>query len=206
MAWSMPGFPVLPYLLEFAQAHVHWVGDTIQPSHPLPPSSHFAFSPPQDQGLFQWVGSLHQVAEVLKLQHQSSKWTFRVGLFPLGLTNLISLQFKGLSYIFSSTKIWRHHLFGSQPSYWPSSHIYIWLLEKPELWIYRPLSAKWHFCFLIRCLGLSELPFQGASIFKFHGCSHHPQWFWSPGKKNLSLLPRFSYLFAMKWWDWLLWS
>ena len=32
---STPGFPVLHYLPEFAQTHVHWVGDTIQPSHPL---------------------------------------------------------------------------------------------------------------------------------------------------------------------------
>ena len=35
MNHSMPGFPVLHYLLEFAQIHVHWVGDAIQPSHPL---------------------------------------------------------------------------------------------------------------------------------------------------------------------------
>ena len=34
---SMPGFPVLQYLTEFAQIHVHWVSDAIQPSHPLPP-------------------------------------------------------------------------------------------------------------------------------------------------------------------------
>ena len=34
---SMPGFPVLHYLLKFAQTHVHWVGDAIQPSHPLLP-------------------------------------------------------------------------------------------------------------------------------------------------------------------------
>ena len=39
MDYSMPGFPVLHYLQEFAQVHVHWVGDAIWPSHPLPPSS-----------------------------------------------------------------------------------------------------------------------------------------------------------------------
>ena len=33
MNCSMPGFPVLHYLPEFAQTHTHWVGDTIQPSH-----------------------------------------------------------------------------------------------------------------------------------------------------------------------------
>ena len=37
MDCSTPGFPVLHYLLEFAQTHVHLVSDAIQPSHPLPP-------------------------------------------------------------------------------------------------------------------------------------------------------------------------
>ena len=63
---SMPGFPVLHYLTEFAQTHVLWVGDAIQPCHPLLPS--FAFSLSQQQGLFQWVSSLYQVAKVLELQ------------------------------------------------------------------------------------------------------------------------------------------
>ena len=39
MNCSDPGFPVLHYLSEFAQIHVHWVSDAIEPSHPLPPSS-----------------------------------------------------------------------------------------------------------------------------------------------------------------------
>ena len=56
--FSMPGFPVLHYLLEFAQIHVHWVGNAIQPS--LPPSSPFAFNLSQHQGLSQWVSSLHR--------------------------------------------------------------------------------------------------------------------------------------------------
>ena len=37
MDYSMPGFPVLQYLLEFAQTHVCWIGDAIQPSHPFCP-------------------------------------------------------------------------------------------------------------------------------------------------------------------------
>ena len=36
-AHGLLGFPVLHCLLEFAQTHVHWVGDAIQPSHPMPP-------------------------------------------------------------------------------------------------------------------------------------------------------------------------
>ena len=77
MDWSMPGFPVHHQLLELTQAHVHWVGDGIQPSHPLSSPSPPAFNLSQHQGLFQWVNSLHQVAKLLELQHQSFQWTFR---------------------------------------------------------------------------------------------------------------------------------
>ena len=40
------------------------------------------------------------------------------GWFPLGLTGLISLLSKGLSRIFSSTTVWKHQFFGTQPSLW----------------------------------------------------------------------------------------
>ena len=102
MDCSTPGFPVLHYLPEFAQAHVHWVGDAIQSSHHLSPLSPPALNLSQHQGLLQWVGSLHQVAKVLELQHQSFKWIFRVD-FSLGLTGLISLLTKRLSRVFSNT-------------------------------------------------------------------------------------------------------
>ena len=55
MNCSMPGFLVLHYLLEFAQTHVHWISDAIQPYPPLSPSS-----------------------LVLNLSHQSFQWIFRV--------------------------------------------------------------------------------------------------------------------------------
>ena len=80
---NMPGFPVHHELPELAQTHVHWVGDAIQPSHTLPPSSPFAFNLSQHQGLFQWVGSWHQVARVLKHLRQSFQWIFRVDWFDL---------------------------------------------------------------------------------------------------------------------------
>ena len=84
--------------------------------------------------------------------------------FPLGLTGLISLQSKGLSRVLSSTTVQKHQFFSAQISLWSNSHIHTWLLEKP-LWLCRPLSAKWCLCFLIYCLGLSKLSFQGASVF-----------------------------------------
>ena len=52
--------------LEFAQTHVRWVNDTIQPSHPLSSPSPPAPNPFQHQGLFRWVSSPHQVAKVLR--------------------------------------------------------------------------------------------------------------------------------------------
>ena len=77
-----PGFPVHHQLLELAQTHVHQVGDAIQPSQPLSFPSPPAFNLSHHQSLFQWVGSLHQVAKVLEfqLQRQSFQWIFRTDL------------------------------------------------------------------------------------------------------------------------------
>ena len=51
--------------------------------------------------------------------------------FPLGWTGWISLLCKGLSKVFSNTTLWKHQLFGTQPSLWYNSHNHTWLLEKP---------------------------------------------------------------------------
>ena len=100
---SAPGSSVLNCLPEFAQIHIHWVGDPIQPSHPLLPHSSPALNLSQHQGLCQWVGSSHQVAQVLELQHQSFQCI--QGWFPLGMTGLISLLSKGLSRVFSNSTV-----------------------------------------------------------------------------------------------------
>ena len=99
-------FPVLPYFPEFAQTHVHWVGDAIQPSHPLSSPSPTALNLSQHQGLFQWVSSSHQVARVseCQLQHRSFPMNTQ-DWFPLGWTGWISLQSKGLSRVFPSTTV-----------------------------------------------------------------------------------------------------
>ena len=60
---SMPGLPVHHQLPEFAQTHVHPVGDAIQPPHPLSSLSPPASNPSQHQNLFQRVNSLHEVAK-----------------------------------------------------------------------------------------------------------------------------------------------
>ena len=89
---STPSLPVHHQLPELAQTYVHQGSDGIQPSHPLSSPSTPAFNLSQHQGLFQWVGSSHQVAKVLEfqLQHQSFQYSeyselifFRIGWFHL---------------------------------------------------------------------------------------------------------------------------
>ena len=76
MDCSTPGLPVHHQLSEFTQTQVHWVGDAIQPSHPLSSLSPPAFNLFQHRGLFKWVSCSHQVAKVLEFQlhHQSFQW------------------------------------------------------------------------------------------------------------------------------------
>jgi len=100
MDCSTPGSPVLHYLLKFAQIHVHWVGDAIQPSHPLsspsPLPQSFAESGSFPVSLLFTSGGQSLVpsalASVLPMNIQ--------GWFPLGLTGLISLLSKVLSRVF----------------------------------------------------------------------------------------------------------
>ena len=130
MNCSTSNFPVLHCLPGFAQTHVHWVVDTIQPSHPLLPSFPMAFNLFQHQGLFQWVfascgQSIGASASELVLPMNVQSW------FPLGLTGLISLQSMGLSRVSSSTIVRKHQFFGAQLSLSSNSHICTWLPKKP---------------------------------------------------------------------------
>ena len=61
------------------------------------------------------------------------------GWFPLGLTGLISLLSKGLSRVFSSTTVWKHQFFGTQPSLWSNCHTSTWLLGKNHSFDYMDL-------------------------------------------------------------------
>ena len=140
MDCSTPDFPVLGYLPEFAQTHVHWVSDIIKLSQSLSPHSPLALNLSQHQGLFQWVISLDQVAKISELQlyHQSFQWICSVQFscsvrsipmniqhwFPLELTGLISLLSKGLSSLF------QHH--SSKASIlWCSAFfmVHLWMLS-----------------------------------------------------------------------------
>ena len=79
MDCSTLGRSVYHKLLEPTQTHVHWVDDAVQPlsSHPLSSPSPPALNHSQNQGLFKWVSSSHQVAKILEFQLQphSFQWT-----------------------------------------------------------------------------------------------------------------------------------
>ena len=64
-----------------------------------------------------------------------------------------------------STTVQKHQFFGNQLSLWFNSHIHTWLLEKPQLWLYRPLSSQWCLCFLICCLVCHSFPYKDQASF-----------------------------------------
>ena len=126
-SYSMPGFAVLHYVLEFAQIHIHWVSDATQPSHPLLPTPPPALNLSQHQGLSQWVDSVSGGQSTGASASGSVLPTNIQDWFPLGLTGLISLQSKGLSRVFSNTTVQKYQFFGTQLSLWSNSHIHTWL-------------------------------------------------------------------------------
>ena len=128
---SMPGLPVHCQLLGVTQTHVRWVGDAIQPSHPIIPFPSCLQSFPASGSFlvsqfFESGGqSLGVLASASVLPMNIQDW------FPLRWTGWISLQSKGLSRVFSNTTVQKHQFFSAQLSLQSNSHIHTWLLEKP---------------------------------------------------------------------------
>ena len=87
---STPGFSVLHHLPELAQ--VHWVGDAIQPSHPLSSPPPPAFNLSQHQGHFPWVSSLHQVSKLLELNTSPSNEYSGLISFRMDWLDLLAVQ------------------------------------------------------------------------------------------------------------------
>ena len=165
---NIPGSSVLHYLREFAQIHVHWVGDAIQSFHPLPPASPCAFNR-SHQGLFPRVSPFHQEAEVLELQrqHQSFQWIFRVISFR---TDWFDLAVQGtLENLLQYHNLKASVLWHSTFSMIQISYLYMTTGKTIALTIqttciqmvntdhfdYTDPLAKWHLCFFICYLGFS---------------------------------------------------
>ena len=112
MDCSTAVLPVHHQLPELTQAHVHWVGDAIQPSlsSPSPPAFHLS----QHQGLCQFFAtgglSTGVIASASELPMNIQDWS------SLGWTGCISLQSKGLSRVFSNTTVQKHQFFSAELS------------------------------------------------------------------------------------------
>ena len=109
--------PLHHQLPEFTQIHVHWVGDAIQPSHPLSSPSPAVLQSFPASGSFQMSQfftsggqSIGVSASISVLPMDIQDW------FPLGWTGWISLQSRGLSRVFSNTTIQKHQFFRAQLS------------------------------------------------------------------------------------------
>ena len=116
---STTGFPVRHQLPESTQTHVHRVSDAIQPSHPLlspsppaPQSLPASGSFPMSQLFVSGGQSTGLSASTSVLPMNTQDWS------PLGWTDWISLQSKGLSRVFSNTTVQKHQFFGAQLSLW----------------------------------------------------------------------------------------
>ena len=104
-ASSMPGLPVHHQFLELTQTHAHWVGDAIQPSHPLPSSSPPALNFPSIR-VFSNESALHiRCPKYWSFSFKISPSNEYPGLISLGWTGWISLHTKGLSRVFSNTSV-----------------------------------------------------------------------------------------------------
>ena len=92
----------LPNTQEFTQTRVHWVGDAIQPSHPLSSPFPPTFNPSQHQDLFKWVSSSHQGAKVLEFQLQNQSF------LPMNSQDWSSLGWAGLIHAYTHLNESRH--------------------------------------------------------------------------------------------------
>ena len=155
MNCSMSGFPVLHSLQELTQAHVHWVGDAIQPSHPL-----WSPSPPASI-LPCFRVFLNELALCIRWVNY---WSFS---FTISLSNeyseliSISIDWLDLFAVQGTLKnLLQHHILKASVLHCSAffmvqlSHLYITTGKTIVLTI-RILSAKWCLCFLLHCLGLS---------------------------------------------------
>ena len=124
MNCSTPGFPVLHYLIEFAQIYFHWIGDAIQhltPCHPLLflpsifPSIRVFSNEPALRIRWANIGASTS-ASVLPMNIQ--------GWFPLGLTGLISLQSKNFQESSAASQFESNQFFSAQLSLWSKSHVH----------------------------------------------------------------------------------
>ena len=127
---STPGLPVHYQLPESTQTHVHWVGDAIQPSHPLSSPSPPALDLSQHQGLFKWALCIRWPKD----------WSFSFSISPSNEhPGLISFRMDWLDLLAvqgTLKSLLQHHsseasILWHSAFFMSNSHIHTWPLEKP---------------------------------------------------------------------------
>ena len=121
----------------------------------------------------------------------SKYWSFSFSIGPFSkYTRLISFRIDwfDLHAVQGNLKSLLQHHSSIGSIFWPSAFIMVQLSHSYMTTGKTIALTIWTFvgkvisAFLICCLGLSWVFFQETSVFYFHGCSHHLQWFWSPRK------------------------
>ena len=154
MNHSTSGLPVHHQFPESTQTRVHWVGNAIQPSHPLSSPSLPAFNLFQHQGLFQWVSPSYQVAKYWSYSFSISPFNDYLGLISFKMDWLDLLAIQG-----TLKSLLQHH--SSKASIlWCSafcivqlSHTYV--TTRKTIALTRQTFVDKGLCFLICCLGWS---------------------------------------------------
>ena len=178
---SMPRSPVLHCLPEFAQIHVHWVGDANYlifccPLLLLP--SIFPSIRIQDERFNFNISHFIEYSELI---------SFRIDCF-----DLLAVQRTLKSLLQHHTL--KHQFFSAQPPLWSNSHICAWLLEKSQLWLY--LCFWFLICYLF---------FQGAYFNFMVAVTIHGD-FGAQENKIYHFFYFSPIVFATKWWDQMSWS
>ena len=195
----------LHYLLEFAQIHVHWVHDAIQPSHLLLTSSSPAFNLSQHQGLFQWDGSSHQVAKILELQLQYRS---------LQYSELIFFRIDWFDFLSSQgtlKSLLQHHRL--RDSFFQHSAFFMVQLSHPYMTTGKTIALiKWNLVSKVMSLLFNTLSRFVIAFLPRNKCLLI-LWLQSPStvilepkKINSFTVSIVSHLFAMKWWNQMPWS
>ena len=163
MDYSTPGLPLHHWLPEFTQTHVHWVGDAIQPLHPLLSPSPPTFKLPQHQGLFKSASSSHQEAKVLEFNISPSNEYSGLISFRRDWLDLLAVQGTLKSPL-------QHH--SSKASILWCSTFFIVQLSHPYMATGKTIAlSRWNFVDKVMSLLLSMLSklvitsLQGTSIF-----------------------------------------
>ena len=171
MDCSTPGLPVHHQLLESTQTHVHWVGDAIQPSHPLSPPSPPALSLSQHQG-----------NESVLLIRWPKYWSFSFNISPCNEDpGLISFRMDWLDFLAvqgTLKSLLQHH--SSKASVLQCSAFFIVQLSHPSVTTGKTIAlTRWTFVEKVMSLLVNML---SSLVITFLPRSKHLliSWLWSP--------------------------